>query len=127
LHKFRKERRRSPKGCFECDDTTHFIADCLKRKKVNYSKKYDYNNWNDYSKGDNNNKKKFQKIMSRACVALSDFDFYSDDSSSSEDDKKVKRKQDNFIALCIMGKSSRSIPDSNSNVSDDLSFESHRV
>jgi hypothetical protein len=27
LHKFRKERRRSPKGCFEYGDTTHFIAD----------------------------------------------------------------------------------------------------
>jgi hypothetical protein len=27
LHKFRKERRRSPKGCFECGDTTHFITD----------------------------------------------------------------------------------------------------
>jgi hypothetical protein len=22
LHKFCKERRRSPRGCFECDDTT---------------------------------------------------------------------------------------------------------
>jgi hypothetical protein len=28
-------------------------------------------------------KKKFQKIMSRACAALSDFDFLSEDSSSS--------------------------------------------
>jgi hypothetical protein len=28
-------------------------------------------------------KKKFQKIMSRACAALSDFDFSSEDSSSS--------------------------------------------
>jgi hypothetical protein len=27
LHKFCKERRRSPRGCFECDDTTHFIAE----------------------------------------------------------------------------------------------------
>jgi hypothetical protein len=27
LHKFHKERRRSPSGCFECDDTTHFITD----------------------------------------------------------------------------------------------------
>jgi hypothetical protein len=27
LHKFHKERRRSPRGCFECGDTTHFIAD----------------------------------------------------------------------------------------------------
>jgi hypothetical protein len=34
--------------------------------------------------------------MSRACAALSDFDFSSDDSSSSEEDEKIKRKQDNF-------------------------------
>jgi hypothetical protein len=34
LHKFHKERRRSPKDCFKCDDTTHFIDDCLKRKKL---------------------------------------------------------------------------------------------
>jgi hypothetical protein len=40
LHKFRKERRRSPKGYFECSDTTHFIADCLKRKKLDSSNKY---------------------------------------------------------------------------------------
>jgi hypothetical protein len=26
LHRFRKERRRSPRGCFKCGDTTHFIA-----------------------------------------------------------------------------------------------------
>jgi hypothetical protein len=32
LHRFRKERRRSPRGYFECSDTTHFIADCPKRK-----------------------------------------------------------------------------------------------
>jgi hypothetical protein len=37
LHKFHKERRRSPRGCFECGDTTHFIADCLKRKKLDFS------------------------------------------------------------------------------------------
>jgi hypothetical protein len=37
LHKFRKERRRSPSGCFECGDTTHFIADCPKRKKSDSS------------------------------------------------------------------------------------------
>jgi hypothetical protein len=30
LHWFHKERRRSPRGCFECGDTTHFIADCPK-------------------------------------------------------------------------------------------------
>jgi hypothetical protein len=56
--------------------------------------------------------------MSQACAALSDFDF-----SSSEEDEKVKRKQGDFTGLFLMGKSSRSIPDSNSNVSDDLSFE----
>jgi hypothetical protein len=32
LHKFDKERRRSPRGCFECGDTTHFIVNCPKRR-----------------------------------------------------------------------------------------------
>jgi hypothetical protein len=60
LHKFRKERRRSPRDCFECDDTTHFITDCPKRKKFNSSNKYDYANQNDYNnKGDNNKKNRF--------------------------------------------------------------------
>jgi hypothetical protein len=40
-----------------CGDTTHFIADCPKRKKFDYSNKNDYNNKNDYKKknhfGDN--------------------------------------------------------------------------
>jgi hypothetical protein len=56
VRKFRKERRRSPRGCFECDDTTHFIADCLKRMKLYSSNKYDYTNQNEYSKGDNKKK-----------------------------------------------------------------------
>jgi hypothetical protein len=96
LHRFRKERRRSPRGCFECGYTTHFIADCPKRKKFDSSNKYNYNNQNDssdkgegkkkYSFGDKK-KKKFQKMMSRACAALSDLDFSSDDSSSSEEDE----------------------------------------
>jgi hypothetical protein len=30
LHMFHKERRRSPRGCFECGGTTHFIVDCPK-------------------------------------------------------------------------------------------------
>jgi hypothetical protein len=43
LHKFHKERRRSPRGCFECGDITHFIADWPKRKKLDSSSnKYDY-------------------------------------------------------------------------------------
>jgi hypothetical protein len=40
LHMFCKERRRSPRGCFECSDTTHFIADYPKRKKFDSSNKY---------------------------------------------------------------------------------------
>jgi hypothetical protein len=132
LHKFRKERRRSPRGCFECGGTTHFIADCPKRKKLDSSNKYDYTNQNGCNKGDNKKKnhfgdkkkKKFQNIMSRACAALSDFDFSSDDSSSSEEDEKVKHKQGDFTNLCLMGKSSRNISDFDSDVSDHLSFDS---
>jgi hypothetical protein len=45
LHRFRKERRRSPRSCFECGDTTHFITSCPKQKKLEYSSnKYNYNN-----------------------------------------------------------------------------------
>jgi hypothetical protein len=56
LHKFHKERR-SPWGCFECGDTTHFIAECPNRKKLHSSNKYDYTNRNDSSNKGNNNKK----------------------------------------------------------------------
>jgi hypothetical protein len=67
LHKFHKEWRRSPTGSFECSDTTHFIVDCPKRKKLNSSSnKYDYTKRNDYNKDDDkkycfedNKKKKF--------------------------------------------------------------------
>jgi hypothetical protein len=62
--------------------------------------------------------------MSRVCAALSDFNFSNDDSSISEEDEKVKHKQCDFTDLCLMGKSSRNISDSNSDVSDDLSPES---
>jgi hypothetical protein len=60
LYKFLKERSRSPRGCFECGDTTHFIADCPKWKKLDSSNKYDYTNWNDYSKGNNKKKNRFR-------------------------------------------------------------------
>jgi hypothetical protein len=57
---------------------------------------------------------------------LSDFDFSSDDSSSSEEDEKVKCKKGDFTGLCVMtkGGSSRNVSDSDSDVSEDLSFES---
>jgi hypothetical protein len=74
LHKFRTERRRAPRGCFECGNTTHFIVDCPKRKEFDSSNKYDYTNRNDYNNNgdnkkknrfsDNNKKKKFLKVMS---------------------------------------------------------------
>jgi hypothetical protein len=59
LHRFHKERRRSPRGCFECGDTTHFIADCPKRKKLDSSNKYAYTKRNDYSKGSDKKKYRF--------------------------------------------------------------------
>jgi hypothetical protein len=116
LHKIQKERRRSPRGCFECGDTTHFIPDCPKRKKLDSSSnKYNYTNRNDSSsKGDDKKyhfgdkkKKKFQKMMSRACAALRGLDFSSDNSSSSDEDEKVKHKPNDFTGLCLMDKSSR--------------------
>jgi hypothetical protein len=130
LHKFHKARWRSPMGCFECGDTTHFITNCPKRKKVDSSNKHDYIKQNDYNKGDDKKKhrfqdkkkkkkKNFQNIMSQACVALSDFNFSSDDSSCKEQDEKVKRKPGDFTGLCLMGKSSINISDFD--VSDDLS------
>jgi hypothetical protein len=67
--------------------------------------------------------------MSQACVALSDFDFSSEDSSSLEEDEKVnyKKKQGDFTGLCLMakGRSSRNNPhsDSDSDVSDDLTYD----
>jgi hypothetical protein len=104
-----------------------------KRKEIDSSSnKYDYTKQNDYSKCDDKkkyyfrdkkNKKKFQKMMSRACAALSDLDFSSDDSSSLEEDERPKRKTGDFTGLCLMGKSSRHISDSDSDVSDDLSPE----
>jgi hypothetical protein len=61
LQKFCMERRRSPKGCFMCSDTTHFIVNFPKRKKLDSSNKYNYINRNDYSnKGDNKKKNHFR-------------------------------------------------------------------
>jgi hypothetical protein len=120
----------------KCGDTTHFIADCPKRKKLDSSSnKYDYAKRNDYSKGDNkkkyqfgnkrkNKNKKFQKMMSQVCATLSDLNFCSDNSSSSEEDEKVKHQPGDFTGLCLIDKSSIHIFDSDSDVSDDLSPES---
>jgi hypothetical protein len=58
---------------------------------------------------------------------LRDFNFPSDDSSSSKEDEKVnyKKKEGNFAGLCLMikGGPSRSDSDSNSDVSDDLTYD----
>jgi hypothetical protein len=58
------------------------------------------------------------------CAALSNFDFSSEDSSSSKEDEKPKCKKSDFTGLCLMGKFSRNASDSDSDVSDVLSFES---
>jgi hypothetical protein len=62
--------------------------------------------------------------MSLACAALSDFDFSSEDSSSLEEDEKPKCKKGDFTGLCLMGKSSRNVSNSDFDVSGDLSFKS---
>jgi hypothetical protein len=62
-------------------------------------------------------------MISRACAALSDIDFSSDDSSSFEEDERPKRKTGDFTGLCLMGKSSRHISDSDSDVREDSSPE----
>jgi hypothetical protein len=69
LHRFHKERRRSPRSYFECGDTTHFITDCPSGKKLDSYNKFNYNNRNDssdkgegkkkYPFGDKKKKKKF--------------------------------------------------------------------
>jgi hypothetical protein len=63
-------------------------------------------------------------MMSRTCAALNDIDFFNDDSSNSEEDEKPKHKTGDFTGLCLMGKSSRHISNSNSDVSDDSSPKS---
>jgi hypothetical protein len=61
LHKFHKERRISTRGCFEFGNTTHFITDCAKRKKLDSSNKYNYTSRNDSSsKGDDKKKYRFR-------------------------------------------------------------------
>jgi hypothetical protein len=60
-------------------------------------------------------------MMSRACAALSDLNFSSNDSSSFEEDERPKRKTSDFTGLCLMGKSSWHISDFDSDVSDDSS------
>jgi hypothetical protein len=59
FYKFHKKGRRSPRGCFKCSDTTHFIADCPKRKKLDSSNKYNYTKQNDYNKSDDKKKHHF--------------------------------------------------------------------
>jgi hypothetical protein len=129
MHKFRKEKRRNSQGFFECGNTTHFITDCPKRKKYDYSNKNNYKKKNHFE--DNKKKKNIKKIMSRACVALSDFNFSSEDSSSSEEDEKVnyKKKEGDFTGLCLMTKggsswnNSDSDSNSDSNIIDDLTYD----
>jgi hypothetical protein len=56
---------------------------------------------------------------------LSNFDFSSEDSSSLEEDEKFnyKKKEDDFTGLCLMTKGGSSRNDSDSDVSDDLTYD----
>jgi hypothetical protein len=56
----RRRGSRNSRGYFKCGNTTHFIFDCPKRKK------YDYSNKNNYKKKNyfGNKKKNIKKIMS---------------------------------------------------------------
>jgi hypothetical protein len=62
-------------------------------------------------------------MMSRMCASLHDLGFSSDNSSNFEEDERPKRKTGDFIGICLMGKSSWHISDSDSDVSDDSSPE----
>jgi hypothetical protein len=59
---------------------------------------------------------------------LSDIDFSCEDSSSSKEDEKVnyKKREGDFTGLCLMarGRSLRNNSDSDSDVSDDLTYDS---
>jgi hypothetical protein len=56
---------------------------------------------------------------------LSDFDFSTEDSSSLEDDDKAnyKKREGKFTGLCLMTKGGSSWNNSNSDVSDDLTYD----
>jgi hypothetical protein len=131
MHKFQKEGRinsRNYQGCFECGNTTHFITDCSKRKKYDYSNKNNYYNKNYHKKKNcfrGKKKKNIKKIMSQACGTLSDFDFSSEDSSCLEEDEKVnyEKKECDFTELCLMAKGRSSWNDFDSDVSYDLTYD----
>jgi hypothetical protein len=110
LHRFRKERRRSPTAASSVvtpptsspttpkgrSSTPPLTSMTTPSRTTTVKKKYRF--------GDK--KKKFQKMMSRACAALSDLNFSNDDSSSSKEDERPKRKTRDFTGLCLMGKAS---------------------
>jgi hypothetical protein len=55
---------------------------------------------------------------------LSDINFSSEDSSSSEENEKVNyKKEDDFTRLCLITKGGSSRNDSDSDVSDDLTYD----
>ena len=127
MYNNRRDRKGgNSRGCFECGDSDHYVADCPKKKGKNdyvkrndYSKKYDSHNHfdnkkkNHYSRRDKASRK-IKKAIARAYVAaLSDVDFSSSSggSSSSEDEEarpKGKKKNNDFTGLCFMARATRS-------------------
>jgi hypothetical protein len=77
--------------------------------KNDYNNRNNYNNKNDYKKKNrfrDKKKKSIKKMLSQACAALSNFNFSSEDLLSSEEYEKVnhKKKEGDFIGLCLMTK-----------------------
>jgi hypothetical protein len=132
LHRFYKERRRSPRAVSSAaTPPTSSSTASRERSSTPLTSTTTITGTTPATRArarrsttfrDKKKKKKFQKMMSRACAALSDLDLSSDDSFSSEEDERPKRKTGDFTDLYLMGKSSRHISDSD--VSDDSSPES---
>jgi hypothetical protein len=134
LHKFHKERRRSPSCCFKCGDNSHFIADCPKRKKFDSptctttpTRTTPATRATIRRRTDSETTTRRRRSSRRSCpesAPLSDFNISSEDSSILEEDEKIKCKKGDFTRLCLIGKSSPNDSNSDSVVSDDLSFKS---
>ena len=136
MYNNRRDRKGgNSRGCFECGDSDHYVADCPKKKGKNeyvkrndYSKKYDSHNrfdnkkTNHFSRRDKTSRK-IKKAIACACVAvLNDVDFSSSDGdslSSEEEDARPKGKKKNkdFTGLYFMARGNEELSGTDSNTS----------
>jgi hypothetical protein len=120
-------------GLLRVQGTTHFITDYPKRKKLKLPTSMTTPTGMTPAMRATTRRgtaSETRRSSRRSCLERmlpwANFDFSSDYSSSSEEDEKVKCKKRDFIGLCLMtkGGSSRNVSDSDSDVSEDLSFKS---